>query len=264
MQTEGSASTLGAQLRRAREESGISLREVSDQTRISMRHLEAIEADNYKRLPGGLFNRSFIKAYARHIHFDENEALEAYMRTAREQGESPDEVVATPPRSRIYTDGDSARSPMTNLVLSALMLGTLVLGIYAALHWYRRNDASDSSAVTTAPTTGAGSEAAATMRPTPQAPSAVAGFSVRVKAKGEDVWLGARVDEEDLFDLTLRADQSREFTPRERLSLRYSKSKADALEVNINGRLAKAPVPNPKSGLVEWVVTKDDYKQFLQ
>src|SRR5437763_15260426 len=41
----GADGTLGEQLRRARNERGISLREISEQTRITMRHLEAIEAD---------------------------------------------------------------------------------------------------------------------------------------------------------------------------------------------------------------------------
>src|SRR5918999_1004852 len=95
--------SFGEQLRLAREARGISLREISEQTRISTRYLEAIEADDYKRLPGGIFNRSFIKAYAKQIGFDEKAALEGYMRTAREQGE--DEVTTTPYKSHVYTDG---------------------------------------------------------------------------------------------------------------------------------------------------------------
>ncbi|HEX8189625.1 MAG TPA: helix-turn-helix transcriptional regulator, partial [Pyrinomonadaceae bacterium] len=62
--TEGS---LGEQLRRARLDRGVNLREVSEQTRITMRHLEAIEADDYQALPGGIFNKSFIKSFARAV-----------------------------------------------------------------------------------------------------------------------------------------------------------------------------------------------------
>ena len=72
------ATTIGELLRLAREERGIALREISNQTRISMRYLEAIEGNDYKRLPGGIFNRSFVKAYARYIGFDEAQALEGY------------------------------------------------------------------------------------------------------------------------------------------------------------------------------------------
>ena len=61
------AANFGEELRLAREARGISLREISEQTRISMRYLEAIESNDYKRLPGGIFNRSFIKAYAKYV-----------------------------------------------------------------------------------------------------------------------------------------------------------------------------------------------------
>ena len=59
--------TIGERLRIAREERGVPLREVADQTRISIHYLEAIEANEFNRLPGGIFNRSFLKAYARYV-----------------------------------------------------------------------------------------------------------------------------------------------------------------------------------------------------
>jgi len=131
------ATTIGEKLRLAREERGVSLRDISDQTRISMRYLEAIETDDYKRLPGGIFNKSFIKAYARYIHFDEKEAMESYLEALRQKGESPDDIL-TAPKSLVYTDANSSRSPLVTLLLAILILGVLSLGAYAALHWYQR------------------------------------------------------------------------------------------------------------------------------
>ena len=64
------AASFGEELRLAREARGVTLRQISDQTRISIRYLEAIEANDYKRLPGGIFNRSFIKAYAKYVGYD--------------------------------------------------------------------------------------------------------------------------------------------------------------------------------------------------
>src|SRR5919109_741807 len=95
--------SIGEKLRLARETRGIALREISEQTRISMRYLEAIESDNYGNLPGGIFNRSFIRAYAKFIGYDEHEAIEDYARTLREQGESSDDEVKLF-RSQVYTD----------------------------------------------------------------------------------------------------------------------------------------------------------------
>ena len=70
------AESIGEKLRLARETRGIALRDISEQTRISMRYLEAIETDDYRRLPGGIFNRSFIRAYAKFIGYDEQEAID--------------------------------------------------------------------------------------------------------------------------------------------------------------------------------------------
>jgi cytoskeletal protein RodZ len=132
------AASIGEQLRLAREGRGIGLREISDQTRISIRYLEAIESNDYNRLPGGVFNRSFIKAYARHIGYDEHAAIEGYTRYLREHGESTDDVATTPLHSKVYTDTPATRSPVLTFVLAILILALLTAGALAALHWYQK------------------------------------------------------------------------------------------------------------------------------
>jgi cytoskeletal protein RodZ len=132
------AASIGEQLRLAREERGIGLREICDQTRISVHYLEAIEANDYKRLPGGVFNRSFIKAYAKCIGYDEREAIEGYTRYLREHGESTDEVNTTPMHSKVYTDTPATRSPVLTVVLAILILAILTAAALAALHWFQR------------------------------------------------------------------------------------------------------------------------------
>lgn len=132
------AATIGERLRLAREERGIPLREISDQTRISVRYLEAIEANDYKRLPGGVYNRSFIRAYAHYVGYDEKEAIEGYIRYLREQGEAGDDLPTSPHHSKVYTDTPATRSPWLTVVLTILILAILTLGALAALHWYQR------------------------------------------------------------------------------------------------------------------------------
>src|SRR5437764_14763522 len=106
--------SIGEKLRLERETRGIALRDISEQTRISMRYLEAIEADDYRRLPGGIFNRSFIRAYAQFIGYDENDAIEDYARTMRERGEADDGETPKPLPSLVY------REDGANQTLSAL------------------------------------------------------------------------------------------------------------------------------------------------
>lgn len=138
------SNTIGEQLRLAREERHIGLREISDQTRISVRYLEAIESDDFKRLPGGIFNRSFIKAYARCVGFDEKKAVEDYLRIMREQGHPDDETIATSHHSKVYTDTPATRSPWLTVFLAILILTILTLGALAAVHWYQRRSQSTS------------------------------------------------------------------------------------------------------------------------
>jgi len=134
------ATSIGEKLRLERETRGIALRDISEQTRISMRYLEAIETDDYRRLPGGIFNRSFIRAYAKFVGYDEDKAIEEYGNTMREHGQSEDE----PPkhqRSLVYTDdgGHHGRSPMKTLLLAIVILALLSLAVWGGLYFYQKS-----------------------------------------------------------------------------------------------------------------------------
>src|SRR5437867_1567365 len=71
--------SFGEELRRQRELRGVSLREIADATKINIRFLEALEADDFTHLPGGQFNKGFIRAYARHIGISAEEMVSAYL-----------------------------------------------------------------------------------------------------------------------------------------------------------------------------------------
>jgi len=136
------AETIGEQLRLAREGRGIPLREISDQTRISMHYLEAIETNDYKRLPGGIFNRSFVKAYARYVGYDEKEAVDGYTRYMRDElGDTGDEVASTPYHSKVYTDTPATRSPILTVVLAVVILVILTVIALSVVHWVQRRSA---------------------------------------------------------------------------------------------------------------------------
>jgi len=68
----------GEHLKREREMRGVSLEEVSAATRISPRFLEAIENERWDELPGGVFNRGFIRSIARFLGLDEDGLVAEY------------------------------------------------------------------------------------------------------------------------------------------------------------------------------------------
>jgi cytoskeletal protein RodZ len=78
---------VGGSLRDARERAGISLRTISANTKISVLALEALERNDVSRLPGGLFTRSFLRAYAREVGLDPDETLKRFLAQYPEAGE---------------------------------------------------------------------------------------------------------------------------------------------------------------------------------
>lgn len=68
-------SGFGERLRREREMRGVSLEEISDSTKIGTRSLKAIEDNEFDKLPGGIFNKGFVRAYSKFLGLDEDETV---------------------------------------------------------------------------------------------------------------------------------------------------------------------------------------------
>ncbi len=74
----------GDKFRKEREKKGISLDDVSNVTKIGSRMLQAIEEEHFDRLPGGVFNKGFIRAYAKHLGLNDDEAVTEYLACLRQ------------------------------------------------------------------------------------------------------------------------------------------------------------------------------------
>ncbi len=70
---------IGAHLREARERAGITLRDVAAATKISVPALAALERNDIARLPGGIFVRAFVRAYARQVGLDPEDAVRRFV-----------------------------------------------------------------------------------------------------------------------------------------------------------------------------------------
>jgi cytoskeleton protein RodZ len=69
----------GTKLREARERRGVSLRQIANSTKISMGALEALERNDVARLPGGIFTRAFVRAYAGEVGLDPEQTIREFM-----------------------------------------------------------------------------------------------------------------------------------------------------------------------------------------
>jgi cytoskeleton protein RodZ len=85
--------SIGDTLRRERIRRGLELAQVASETKIGLHLLEAMEADQFDRLPGGVFTRSFLRQYAHALGLDEEEVIASL----KEQFEEPPEPLPAPP-----------------------------------------------------------------------------------------------------------------------------------------------------------------------
>jgi cytoskeleton protein RodZ len=125
---KGNGSAMGAfgdRLRREREMRGITLDEITESTKISRRHLEALEGEHFGQLPGGVFNKGFVRAYARFLGLNEDQAVADYSAASNEQpvpeDKFPLEIHEQPDR-----DLNPRRSLLPLVFAVAALVGVLV------------------------------------------------------------------------------------------------------------------------------------------
>jgi len=95
-------SSFGEHLRQQREMRGISLEEIVATTKISRRLLQALEDEQFDLLPGGIFNKSYVKAYAKCVGINPDEAVAEYLEAAQEA--PPDTKVIAHQHASLHSD----------------------------------------------------------------------------------------------------------------------------------------------------------------
>ena len=126
-------SDFGARLKQAREERGVSLRQIAAVTKISVVALEALERNDLSRLPGGIFGRSFVRAYAIEIGLDPDQTLRDF-RIEYEQHQQAAAVRPVPEVTaddRAFLERQRRASRWLRGILAAVGLGLLA----TAIHW---------------------------------------------------------------------------------------------------------------------------------
>lgn len=94
-QTVEQRGALGLRMKRSRLARNITLPSISTHTKIAVRFLEAIEAEDFEKLPGGIFTISYLRQYADAIQISPEELLELYRE--RCEAEAAKAAAAQPP-----------------------------------------------------------------------------------------------------------------------------------------------------------------------
>jgi cytoskeletal protein RodZ len=245
----------GDRLRREREMRGITLEEITESTKISRRHLEALEGEHFDQLPGGVFNKGFVRAYARFLGIDGDQAVADYSAASNEQPEAEDkfplEIHEQPKRNL-----NPRRSHLPLAFAIAALVGVLVGYAFWAKSRPHTNESAAAStqhappaAATTAPPANAPVLAAesttpareATAASSPSEPAQAAPekpvkpekvFVVQVKAK-EDSWVSIVADGKSVMERVLTAEKNKKIKAGKTLILRTGN--AGGIEVTFNG-----------------------------
>lgn len=156
----------GARLKEQREKRGITLEQISKSTKIGTRFLEALEEDHFERLPGGIFNKGFVKAYARSVGLDPDQAVIDYLAaTASDQAktEATEQAPLIEPPAEVKRPG-SASFPWGTIATLLLILAFTfaVWGFFSRVITREKEPAQAPRAKVAAPET---------LSPVPPAPS---------------------------------------------------------------------------------------------
>lgn len=249
-QPQGGASELasfGEELRREREIRGISLKEISDATKISKRFLEALERNDHKTLPAPVFTRGFVREYARYVGLNSEEMVNRYNFAA-----ANDDRIEKPPQVEKYAkvppkDISPKPSPKRgippvyakvngNLIALVLIAAALVAIAWYAIQRKQRIDAAEAAQpipVATPKTTAA---VPADTKP------AVDDTALRmvIEADGSS-WLELHADDDRVFYGDFEAGMRKEFEAKEQF--RFARiGNAAGLRITVNG------VPVPRLG----------------
>lgn len=262
--------TFGENLRREREMRGVTLEEISESTKISTRMLKALEADRFSDLPGGIFTRNFIRAYAQYLGLDEEHALAEYKRAA---GSPSDNDLSRLAPNKTLRSIAGPRGRLLPWVVISVLLGSG----YAVYHYSHRTvtvppappqaatpaPPASNPAPTPSPTSTSGSVAATTEnaggQPAPKtapgssptgtnpatasgaAPAANAAASAPELGEGdlvlqvsttEEVWLAVAADGKTLWQRLMPAKSTRSFRARDFFDVTTGNAQGTSLTLN--------------------------------
>jgi len=245
-QPHGGASELasfGEELRREREIRGISLKEISDATKISKRFLEAIENNDHRTLPAPVFTRGFVREYARYLGLSAEDMVSRYNFAAANDDriEKPPQIPIHPP---VPVRDISPKPPPKRGIPSAfasidrnLVFLVLIAAALAAVAWWaiRNKRFGDSDPATET----AAAIPIATRHPTPVPPApqpalpddSVLRMNIEVL---NDSWVVLEADGKVAYQESMKAGERHQFEAKERFRFRRIGNGA-GLKLTLNG-----------------------------
>jgi cytoskeleton protein RodZ len=131
--------SFGKKLKLEREKQAITLEQISSSTKIGTRMLQALEDENFDQLPGGIFNKGFVRAYARHVGLDEDQAIADYLEASGQNTPVQQDAKADAETVRPELGQLSSSTPIPWGSLAAALL-VITLAIWLWNRWHHKSD----------------------------------------------------------------------------------------------------------------------------
>jgi cytoskeleton protein RodZ len=242
--------TFGERLKRERELREVPLNEIATATRIAPKFLEALENEQWQKLPGGIFGRGFVRSIARYLGLSEEDLLSEYDlargETSAALQHKPEERIPAPPKWVPV---------LAVLLLLGLLTGIVVGGRYAWRSYMAHRAAKKASAIVNVPLKGAAPGVTPTAAPgfPPASSKASAPLDLSVAALTA-THVRVVADGTLAFDAELSVGQILHFSANDKFQV----SAADfaALLLELNGR-ALPPLGKPPSSGTILLTSKD-------
>ncbi len=246
--------SFGENLRRERELRGVELRDIAEATKISVRFLQALEQDRVDVLPGGIFPRSFVRQYAKHLGLDPDRMVTEFDHVYGAEPAVP--KTASVPRRR------SDARPLL-VVAGLLLLAGVGFLAWKTSHPETRGARAEPPLAVPPPTSFPPDRVYPPPTPTPNAaPSAGEAKNLALKLSAtEDCWIGLQADGARVIDRILKAGENVTITAKNEISL--SVGNAGGVTYTLNGR---AGVVLGREGEVrrDIVITRESMASLLQ
>jgi cytoskeleton protein RodZ len=249
--------SFGERLKREREKRKVSLDEIALSTKIGTRMLLALEEEKFEQLPGGIFNKGFVRAYARHLGLDEEQTIADYLEAA---GETAPNRFEPTPEVRILParEAESEKLPRTvpwGMLAAGLLILALVLSVWSYLRREQKEASAPEPVRAAAPSSNDNRQSAATSQSpvgqTPpaqhppsaildakpinaDAPTAAGAFSVTIKAN-DDSWVAIAADGKTVAaDSLLSGGTTKTIQANREIVIKAGN--VGALEISFNGK----------------------------
>jgi len=261
---------IGQMLREARERQGITYEQVEEDIMIKKRYLEAMENEEWSKLPGKVYAKGFLRSYARYLKLNEQSVIDLFELSTMEEKVQKEKVsVPQAPQEPKKSNIELNNKPKKNMIIIFCIVSILLLfgsqwvynNIWNPGKQGENNLPGEVPQVTDnePPEKPDNTQVPEPVEETPQPPKN--SIDLIVLAQEEPCWLRIRDGQKQLYEGTLAPGQKVEFTDIKELNIRAGN--AGAIQITINGEVIE-PIGNFSEVVTKTFVVENGVLKLIE